>query len=56
MGERERRDSEKVRAGQPILLIKPQPTLFELLVVERFRAIKNWYRQRQIRKNIFKQP
>ena len=53
MGERERRDAEKVRAGKPILLIKPQPTLKDFLL-EPFRALKNWNRRRIIRKNIFK--
>jgi hypothetical protein len=55
MGKFERRDSEKVLAGKPILLIKPRPTVIDFLL-EPFRALKNWNRRRQIRKNIFKQP
>ena len=52
MGERERRDGLKTLTGEKII-IKPQPTLKDLLLCP-FRAVKYWYRQRQIRKNLFK--
>ncbi len=52
MGERERRDSLKTLTGEKII-IKTQSTLKDLLL-RPFRAVKYWHRQRQIRKNLFK--
>ncbi len=52
MGERERRDGLKTLTGEKII-IKTPPPLRDLLL-RPFRTVKYWYRQRQIRKNLFK--
>ena len=55
MGERERQDAEKVRAGKPILNIKT-PTLLELLkefLLYPYTAFKNWRKRQDIRKRLF---
>lgn len=55
MGERERRDSEKVLAGKKIIDIKT-PKWYEFILepfLYPYRAYKNKKRQEEIRKNLF---